>query len=31
LLRMELDRAKMLDSKLEVSYVASRIADAFSE
>lgn len=30
LLRLELDRAKMLDRKLEMSYVASRIADAFS-
>ncbi|KDQ17519.1 hypothetical protein BOTBODRAFT_29699 [Botryobasidium botryosum FD-172 SS1] len=30
LLRLELDRAKMLDKKLEMSYVASRIAEAFS-
>jgi len=30
LLRFELDRAKMLDRKLEMSYVASCIADAFS-
>lgn len=30
LLRLELDRAKMLDRKLEMSYVASRIAEAFS-
>ena len=28
--RLELDRTKMLDRKLEMSYVASRIADAFS-
>ncbi|KAF8315634.1 beta and beta-prime subunits of DNA dependent RNA-polymerase [Clavulina sp. PMI_390] len=30
LLRLELDRAKMLDRKLEMRYVAARIADAFS-
>lgn len=30
LLRLELDRAKMLDKKLEMSYVASRISEAFS-
>ncbi|KAG8902646.1 DNA-directed RNA polymerase II subunit rpb1 [Tulasnella sp. 403] len=30
LLRLELDRAKMLDKKLEMSYVASRIVEAFS-
>jgi DNA-directed RNA polymerase II subunit RPB1 len=30
LLRLELDRAKMLDKKLEMSYVASHIAEAFS-
>ncbi|KAG8880570.1 DNA-directed RNA polymerase II subunit rpb1 [Tulasnella sp. 332] len=30
LLRMELDRAKMLDKKLDMSYVASRISEAFS-
>lgn len=30
LLRMELDRAKMLDKKLDMSYVASRIVEAFS-
>lgn len=28
-LRLELDRAKMLDKKLEMSYVASRIMEAF--
>ncbi|KIJ45198.1 hypothetical protein M422DRAFT_251383 [Sphaerobolus stellatus SS14] len=31
LLRLELDRAKMLDRKLEMSYVASKIAEAFSQ
>lgn len=30
LLRLELDRAKMLDKELEMSYVASRIVEAFS-
>lgn len=31
LLRLELDRAKMLDRKLEMSFVASRIADSFAQ
>ncbi|KAF8584960.1 beta and beta-prime subunits of DNA dependent RNA-polymerase [Ramaria rubella] len=31
LLRLELDRAKMLDRKLDMSYVASRIAESFSQ
>lgn len=31
LLRLELDRAKMLDRKLEMSYVASKISDCFGQ